>query len=105
MPALVPRSALALAFLLAACGGDTKTVPKTDEKKVEAKANTKEEPAGADSAGKKPRPRAPASEKARVADPKGRTVVLGFAGRRPRCDEGGPQGGGRDRRRRQVGRR
>ncbi|MCY1004863.1 calcineurin [Nannocystis pusilla] len=75
MSALVPRSALALALVLSACGGDTKTAPKTDEKKVEAKAEAKEEPAT--DAAKKPRPRAPASEKSRVADPKGRVVVVG----------------------------
>jgi hypothetical protein len=75
MSVLVHRSALALALVLAACGGDTKTAPKTDEKKVEAKAEAKDEPAA--DAAKKPRPRAPASEKSRVGDPKGRVVVLG----------------------------
>jgi len=77
MSAFLHRSALALAFVIAACGGDTKTAPKTAEKKVEAKAETKEGPEEADTAGKKPRPRAPASEKSRVADPKGRTIVIG----------------------------
>lgn len=75
MSALLHRSALALTIVLAACGGDSKTAPKTEEKKVEAKADTKEE--AADTAAKKPRPRAPASEKSRVADPKGRTIVIG----------------------------
>ncbi|MDC0674975.1 hypothetical protein [Nannocystis radixulma] len=77
MSAFLHRSALALAFVLAACGGDSKTAPKTAEKKVEAKAETKEDAGEADKAGKKPRPRAPASEKSRVADPKGRTIVIG----------------------------
>lgn len=70
----LPRSALLLALTLAACGGDSKSSEKkTDEKKVEAKPE--EKPEG--EATKKPRPRAPASEKSRMPEPKGRLVVLG----------------------------
>jgi hypothetical protein len=76
MSALLPRSALALALALAACGGDTKTDPKTAEKKVEDVADAQKDEQAEDAA-KKPRPRAPASEKLRVPEPKSRVVVLG----------------------------
>lgn len=77
MLSALSRPALAFALVLAACGGDTKTAPKAADKKTpdDAKAETKEEPA--DTGPKKPRPRAPASEKSRVADPKGKVVAIG----------------------------
>ncbi|HEY8378596.1 MAG TPA: hypothetical protein VIK91_19015 [Nannocystis sp.] len=74
MPTPSSRLALTLALALAACGGDTKTAPKAEEKKVEDKPEAKDE---ATETAKKPRPRAPASEKSRVPEPKGRLVVIG----------------------------
>lgn len=73
MPSL-PRSALALALVLAACGGDGKSADpkKTDETKADAKADAK-----APEVAKKPRPRAPNSDKSRMPDPKGRVVAMG----------------------------
>jgi len=71
----LPR-ALALLCTLAACGGgDT----KKDDKKVEAAAKADAEPPKAD-APKAARPRARATEEARVPAPKGRLVVLGGLG-------------------------
>lgn len=75
MPFVLARSVLVLALALTACGGDSKTAPKADDNKADdKKAETKDEPA---EAAKKPRPRAPNSDKARMPDPKGRVVVLG----------------------------
>jgi hypothetical protein len=76
MLSVLSRTALALALALAACDSDSKSAPKADEKKAEtdAKADAK---ADAEIAAKKPRSRAPNSDKARMPDPKGRVVVLG----------------------------
>ena len=75
----LPRT-LALLCTLAACGGgDT----KKDDKKVEAKADTKADakPDGDKADAPKPaRPRARATEEARVPAPKGRVVAIGSLG-------------------------
>lgn len=69
------RSATLLFTLaLAACGGDAPEAKKAEAKKTE---ETRADAEPADAAGKKPRPRARASEQARVAEPKGRVVAIG----------------------------
>lgn len=70
-------SALALALAVAACGGDSKSTPDTKKVADAPKQETKEE---ADPASKKPRPRAPNSDKARLPDPKNRVVAIGPLG-------------------------
>lgn len=72
-------TALALALVVAACGGgDGKgTIPKDLDLNPPKKKETTEE---VDAASKKPRARAPNSDKSRLPDPKGRVVALGSLG-------------------------
>jgi len=75
----LPRT-LALLCTLAACGGgDTKKDDKKVEAKADAKADAKPEGDKAD-APKAARPRARATEEARMPAPKGRVVAIGSLG-------------------------
>lgn len=68
------RTTFVLALAVAACGGDSKSSPDTKKVADAPKAETKED---IEPASKKPRPRAPNSEKARLPDPAGRVVAVG----------------------------